>query len=101
MDLLLWMIGMPETVQAVIRNTSHDKSQLEDLSIAILSYPGGGLAQVTSSIVHHGEEQQLVFQGRRRVSQHPGRCMPLLRVKMDSRNGIPGWRKRSGGIAAA
>lgn len=73
MDLLLWMIGMPETVQAVIRNTSHDKSQLEYLSIAILSYPGGGLAQVTSSIVHHGEEQQLIFQGEKARISAPWR----------------------------
>jgi len=69
MDLLLWMMGMPETVQAVIRNTSHENSQVEDLSIAILTYPGGALAQVTNSVVHHGQEQQLVFQGEKaRVS---------------------------------
>lgn len=68
-DLLLWMLGMPHTVQAVITNTSHDHSEVEDLSIAILSYPGGGLAQVTSSVIHHGEERQLIFQGERaRVS---------------------------------
>ncbi|MDU4695475.1 MAG: Gfo/Idh/MocA family oxidoreductase [Paenibacillus sp.] len=65
LDLLLWIRGMPSEVQAVTVNTSHENSQVEDLSIAILKYPDGGLAQVTSSVVHHGEEQRLVFQGER------------------------------------
>lgn len=39
------------------------------LSIAAMRYPGGALAQVTSSVVHHGEEQQVIFQtDRARVS---------------------------------
>ncbi|WP_199615787.1 Gfo/Idh/MocA family oxidoreductase [Paenibacillus alkalitolerans] len=44
-------------------NVSHVNAEVEDLSVAILRYPGGALAQITSSVVHHGEEQQLVFQG--------------------------------------
>lgn len=69
MDALQWMMGSPEEVTAVMSNTSHDNAEVEDLSVAVLRYPGGGLAQVTSSVVHHGEEQQLVFQGTRaRVS---------------------------------
>lgn len=65
LDLLLWLRGMPSRVHAVTANTSHRNSQVEDLSIAVLEYEDGGLAQVTSSIVHHGEEQRLVFQGER------------------------------------
>lgn len=65
MDLLQWMLGMPHTVQAVMSNTSHDNAEVEDLSIAILSYPNGSLAQITSSVVHHGQEQQMIFQGER------------------------------------
>ncbi|MBW4080287.1 Gfo/Idh/MocA family protein [Paenibacillus sp. S150] len=64
LDLLQWMLGMPRSVQAVMSNTSHENSEVEDLSVAILSYPGGGLAQVTSSVVHHGEERQMIFQGQ-------------------------------------
>ena len=42
---------------------------MEDISIAAMRYPGGALAQVTSSVIHHGEEQQVIFQGERaRVS---------------------------------
>lgn len=62
-DMLCWMLGRPTQVQAVMANTSHDNAEVEDLSVAILTYPGA-LAQVTSSTVHHGEEQQLVFQCR-------------------------------------
>lgn len=63
-DMLLWMMGMPEQIQAVMSNTSHDNAEVEDLSIAILKYRNGALCQLTSSVVHHGEEQQVVFQGK-------------------------------------
>lgn len=61
-DMLQWLMGMPDRLQAVTSNTSHDNAEVEDLSIAVLSYGNGALAQITSSVVHHGEEQQLVFQ---------------------------------------
>ena len=62
-DALLWMRGRPSGVQAIMSNVAHDNAEIEDLSIAILRYPDGTLGQVTSSVVHHGEEQQLIFQG--------------------------------------
>jgi len=62
-DALLWMMGQPSELVSVMTNTSHDNAEVEDLSIAILRYPNGALAQITSSVVHHGEEQQLIFQG--------------------------------------
>ena len=61
-DMISWMMGMPEEVQAVMSNTSHDNAEVEDISIAILKYKSGALGQITSSVVHHGEEQQVVFQ---------------------------------------
>lgn len=68
-DMMNWMMGMPEEIQAVMTNTSHDNAEVEDLSIAILRYPNGALGQITNSVVHHGEEQQVVFQGKKaRVS---------------------------------
>lgn len=68
-DIFQWMMGMPERVQAMMSNTSHDNAEVEDLSIAVLSYAGGALAQITSSVVDHGQEQQLIFQGvKARVS---------------------------------
>lgn len=68
-DIFQWMMGMPQRVQAMMSNTSHDNAEVEDLSIAVLSYADGALAQITSSVVNHGQEQQLIFQGMRaRVS---------------------------------
>lgn len=64
-DALAWMMGLPDQIHAVMGNTAHDNAEVEDLSIAILKYGKGKLAQITSSVVHHGEEQQLVFQGSR------------------------------------
>ena len=71
-DMLCWMLGLPQKVSAVISNVSHDNAEIEDISVAALQYDGGhresacakgALATVTSSVIHHGEEQQLVFQG--------------------------------------
>jgi len=73
-DMLCWMLGLPKKVSAVISNASHDNAEVEDISVAVLQYEGGlcakgALAQVTSSVIHHGEEQQVVFQGEKaRVS---------------------------------
>ena len=73
-DMLCWMLGLPKKVSAVISNVCHDNAEVEDISAAVLQYDGGlcakgALAQITSSVIHHGEEQQLVFQGEKaRVS---------------------------------
>jgi UDP-N-acetyl-2-amino-2-deoxyglucuronate dehydrogenase len=60
-DMLQWLMGMPEKVTAVMANTAHDNAEVEDLSIAILSFPRA-LAQITSSVVHHGEDQKIILQ---------------------------------------
>ncbi|MBA4493484.1 Gfo/Idh/MocA family protein [Paenactinomyces guangxiensis] len=68
-DMLQWMMGMPSEVSAMMSNTLHDNAEVEDLSIAIFRYENGSLSQITSSVVHHGENQQLIFQGEKaRVS---------------------------------
>ena len=61
LDLLQWMLGMPKRVTAVIANVAHDNSECEDLGLAILEY-GDKIAQVTASLVSHGEEQSMTFQ---------------------------------------
>ena len=63
-DMLGWMMGLPQRVTAVLANTAHDNAEVEDLSVSVMEYPGA-LATVTASVVHHGEEQQLVFQCQR------------------------------------
>jgi predicted dehydrogenase len=62
-DMVNWIQGgLPEEVTAMLTNVMHDNSEVEDLSIAVLRYKDGSLAQVTSSVVHHGEEQGIELQ---------------------------------------
>jgi predicted dehydrogenase len=83
-DMLGWMLGRPETLSAIISNTAHDNAEVEDLSVAVLRYNGsdrtanGALAQITSSVVHHGEEQQLIFQGEAARISFPWRVTAHL-----------------------
>lgn len=63
LDIFKWMNGMPDEITAMMSNVAHDNAEVEDLSIAIGRYADGGLATLTSSVVHHGQEQQLIFQG--------------------------------------
>ena len=68
-DLFQWMAGMPAELQAVTANLNHLNSEVEDFSTSVLKLESGGIGQITASLVHHGEEQQMVFQGEKaRVS---------------------------------
>lgn len=60
-DMLGWMMGLPQRITSVLANTAHDNAEVEDLSVSVMEYPGA-LATVTASVVHHGEDQKLVFQ---------------------------------------
>ncbi|GAA4426305.1 Gfo/Idh/MocA family oxidoreductase [Georgenia halophila] len=62
-DLLLWLLGAPQSVTAVLTNAGHENAEVEDLSVAVLSYDRA-IATLTSSAVHHGEKQHMVVQGR-------------------------------------
>ncbi|ATG56198.1 oxidoreductase [Brachybacterium ginsengisoli] len=69
LDLTLWLLGRPQAVAAMMTNAAHHNAEVEDLSVAILQYERG-LAELTSSVVHHGEQQQIVIQGEHaRISQ--------------------------------
>jgi predicted dehydrogenase len=68
-DIALWLLGRPRAVTAMMTNAQHDNAEVEDLSIAILQYEHS-LAELTSSVVHHGQKQGIELQGARaRVSQ--------------------------------
>jgi predicted dehydrogenase len=90
-DLLGWMLGRPDKVSAMLSNTSHDNAEVEDISAAVMRYAGGGpcakgaIAQVTSSVVHHGEEQQLVFQGEKARISAPWKTY----ASISKSNGFP------------
>ena len=64
-DMLGWMLGRPETVMAVVSNANHDNAEVEDISVAVMQYSRGELAQVTSSVIHYGEQQAVKFQGEK------------------------------------
>jgi len=62
-DMINWFQKeLPVEVTAVLSNVMHDNSEVEDLSFAILKYADGALANVTSSVVHHGGLQSVVLQ---------------------------------------
>ncbi len=61
-DLFLWLMGMPRSVFAFTANLNHTSSEVEDFSTAILLYSDKKIGQITASLIHHGEEQQLIFQ---------------------------------------
>ncbi len=84
-DLFQWMMGMPSEVQAVMTNLSHENSEVEDFSTAVLMYPDGRVGQITASLVHHGENQRLIFQGEKASISAPWRVQAS--TGMD--NGFP------------
>jgi len=62
-DQINWIYEkLPAEVTAVLSNVMHDNSEVEDLSFAILKYDDGTLANVTSSVIHHGGTQSIVLQ---------------------------------------
>lgn len=72
-DMLGWMMGLPERITSVLANTGHDNAEVEDLSVSVMEYPGA-LATVTASVVHHGEDQKLVFQCEKARISAPYDC---------------------------
>ena len=83
-DMLCWMMGLPQKVTSILANVAHDNAEVEDLSASILQYPGA-LAQLTASVVHHAEEQQLVFQCEKAKIAAPFSCYASTSMS----NGFP------------
>ena len=84
-DLLLWAKGMPTSIRAFMTNLNHHNSEEEDFSSAILQYPDGSVAEITSALIAHGEGQQLMFQMER-----AGISIPFQAYASQSRdNGFP------------
>ncbi len=84
-DLFHWMLGMPQSLQAVLANVAHDNSEVEDFSTSVLFYPNGGVGQVNASLVHHGEPQQFVIQGERARVGVPWQ----VKASLPRENGFP------------
>ena len=63
-DMLQWILGMPEKVTAVISNLGHSNSECEDVATAILQYPNMTV-QMTATILTHSEDQEMIFHGKK------------------------------------
>ncbi len=84
-DMLCWMMGLPQKVTAVLGNLAHDNAEVEDISIAVLQYADGAMGQVTSSVIHHGEEQRVLFQGEKAAVAVPWK----VAASLSKENGFP------------
>jgi UDP-N-acetyl-2-amino-2-deoxyglucuronate dehydrogenase len=84
-DLFQWMMGMPDELQSTILNLAHDNSEVEDMSITVMQFSDGRVGQMTTSLVHHGEDQQLVFQGEKASVAVPWK----VRASQSLDNGFP------------
>lgn len=85
-DLFLWMMGgLPATVRSVSCNLDHRNSEVEDFSTSFLAYADGCVGQITASLVHHGEEQQLIFQAERAKIAVPWQ----VKASRQKENGFP------------
>ncbi len=84
-DLYQWMMGLPSALQAITLNLAHENSEVEDFSTAVLTYPNGSVGQITASLVHHGEEQQLSFQCERAKLSVPWQ----VKAAKQKENGFP------------
>lgn len=78
-DMLQWMLGMPNEVNAVISNVGHSNSECEDVAIATLHYPHM-MVQMTATILTHSEDQEMIFHGKKASIAVPWRvsaCKPM------------------------
>lgn len=74
-DVLNWMKGvMPLEVTSMIGNISHDNSEVEDISMAMLKYKDNTFAQLTGSIIHHGEQHKVSMQCEKALMEFPWNC---------------------------
>ncbi|WP_054179631.1 Gfo/Idh/MocA family protein [Trabulsiella odontotermitis] len=84
-DAMLWLLGFPDDVSAMMSNVAHDNAEVEDLTSAIFRYPNGALAQLTASVVHHGEAQKIVIQGEKACISAPWKTVAF----QSADNGFP------------
>jgi len=85
-DMINWMKGeLPQKVTSILSNVMHDNAEVEDLSFSTLQYTDGSVAQVTASVVHHGEEQGVELQCEKAKIAAPWSCY----ASVSKDNGFP------------
>ncbi|MCR5032612.1 MAG: Gfo/Idh/MocA family oxidoreductase [Lachnospiraceae bacterium] len=62
-DMLNWIMEEePTQVVSMMSNVCHPNSEVEDISVGCVKYANRSLGRITSSVIHHGEEQGLSMQ---------------------------------------
>lgn len=61
-DMLLWMAGRPRAVTAIMANQNHPNCEEEDIAMALIEFENGAVGRLTSSLLHHGQKQRMVFE---------------------------------------
>lgn len=56
-DLLNYLVGKPESIISVMGNVAHDNSEVEDISMSLLRYPGA-FGEINVSLFNHAERQE-------------------------------------------
>ncbi len=56
-DLLNYLVGKPESIISVMGNVAHDNSEVEDISMSLLRYPGA-FGEINVSLFNHDERQE-------------------------------------------
>jgi predicted dehydrogenase len=71
-DMLNWIKGeLPVEVSSMLANVAHDNSEVEDISFSAAKYKDGTIAEITGSVVHHGEGQSVTLQCEKAKIQAP------------------------------
>ncbi len=84
-DLFLWMMGEAESLQALVENQNHSGSEVEDVSMCMVRFKSGAVGTLVSSLLHHGEKQNLFIDGTEGSIEIPHR----LAVSRQLENGYP------------
>lgn len=79
LDLMLWILGRPKSVEASMYNFNHQNSECEDEVHALFHYPNFNLSFVCS-LNHHQERQEITIHGEKGLLSSPfkvGSYVPL------------------------
>jgi predicted dehydrogenase len=84
-DLMLWYMGDIKEVNSAIFNQNHKNSEVEDLSITTVKFKNNAVGLLTSSLLHHGEEQKFVIDAENGTIEIPHKIV----VNKQMENGYP------------
>lgn len=84
-DLFLWMMGEAESLQAMVSNQNHGGSEVEDVSMCMVRFRNGAVGTLVSSLLHHGEQQNLILDGTKGTVEIPHK----IAVSRQLDNGYP------------